>query len=288
MSHLLLEKNISELVKTLLAHHPLRGLQRAARETFPAARGVAQSDGIGRRIESDLVRAGDGARRDSMRRRLARVARRASSHRPASAAFPKARLSWSSDGSPRPMRRIPVRSPAAARLRPRGGRTRSRRWNNWDSRPGRCRGASTTALFTARSARASRLCRPPGSRPAPKSARHFPTTAAGMEKSIATSMPRKFSAVMPSKSALLNSSSFSATSKPYSGARLLDQLAHLAVADDGQAIRRHCGSIHSKTSGSSSREEFACAALRRLRAGPLPPPRGSDSAATRLARSCGC
>src|ERR1019366_4559490 len=44
------------------------------------------------------------------------------------------------------------------------------------------------------------------------------STAEGMEKSMATSMPRKFSGVMPSKTALLNSSSLSATVKPYSGA----------------------------------------------------------------------
>src|ERR1039457_1346340 len=43
-------------------------------------------------------------------------------------------------------------------------------------------------------------------------------TAAGMEKSMATPIERKFSAVSPSKLALLNSSSLSATVKPYSGA----------------------------------------------------------------------
>jgi hypothetical protein len=33
--------NLRELVKPPLANHPLRGLQRAAGEPFPAARGVA-------------------------------------------------------------------------------------------------------------------------------------------------------------------------------------------------------------------------------------------------------
>src|SRR5450759_158069 len=46
----------------------------------------------------------------------------------------------------------------------------------------------------------------------------FSATAEGMENSIAASTPAKFSRVMPSKCALLNSSSFKATVKPYSGA----------------------------------------------------------------------
>ena len=46
----------------------------------------------------------------------------------------------------------------------------------------------------------------------------FSTTAAGTENSTATSMPRKFSAVMPAPFALSSMSSRSGTSKPYSGA----------------------------------------------------------------------
>src|ERR1019366_3017857 len=50
--------NLGELVKTLLAGDPLSGLQRAARESFAAARRVAQRNGIGGRIKTNLVRAG--------------------------------------------------------------------------------------------------------------------------------------------------------------------------------------------------------------------------------------
>ena len=47
----------------------------------------------------------------------------------------------------------------------------------------------------------------------------FRFTAAGMEKSMATSMPRNvFGREALESEALLNSSSFSATVKPYSGA----------------------------------------------------------------------
>ena len=42
----------------LLSDDPLRSMQRAAGETFAAARGVAQRDGIGGGIEADLVRSG--------------------------------------------------------------------------------------------------------------------------------------------------------------------------------------------------------------------------------------
>jgi len=46
-------------VKSFLAHHPLRGLERSARKTFAAARRVAQGNRVGGGIESDLVRTGN-------------------------------------------------------------------------------------------------------------------------------------------------------------------------------------------------------------------------------------
>lgn len=53
------EKNIAELVKTLLAFHPLGGFDSAQREPFAAARSMPQCDCIRRRIESDFMGTGD-------------------------------------------------------------------------------------------------------------------------------------------------------------------------------------------------------------------------------------
>ncbi len=78
----------------------------------------------------------------------------------------------------------------------------------------------------------------------------FSTAAEGTEKSIATSTPLKLSAVMPSKFALLNSSSLSAISMTALCGDPFDQPAHFAVSDNGE--------LHSKTSGSSSRKNSLC------------------------------
>ena len=65
-------------------------------------------------------------------------------------------------------------------------------------------------------------------------------TAAGMEKSMATSMPRKFSAVTPSKFGVVEFVQLQRHGEAVLGRELFDQPAHLAVADDGQTPRlRH-------------------------------------------------
>src|ERR1035437_864401 len=56
-----LELNLAELVETLLANNPLRRFERAPGEAFPAARGVAERDGIRSAVEADLVSARNGA-----------------------------------------------------------------------------------------------------------------------------------------------------------------------------------------------------------------------------------
>ena len=55
---LLTEQDIFEFEDAKLAGHPLRGLQRAAREAFSRTSRMAQRDGVRRRIEPDLVRPG--------------------------------------------------------------------------------------------------------------------------------------------------------------------------------------------------------------------------------------
>src|SRR5580704_14765053 len=52
------EQYLAEFVETFLTDDPLRGFQGAARETFAAARGVPQGDGVGSGIEADFVGAG--------------------------------------------------------------------------------------------------------------------------------------------------------------------------------------------------------------------------------------
>src|SRR5947209_4133359 len=50
--------HFAEFMKSLFADNPARGLESAAGETLAAARGVAQRNRIGRRVEADFVRAG--------------------------------------------------------------------------------------------------------------------------------------------------------------------------------------------------------------------------------------
>src|ERR1039458_1816116 len=56
-----LELNLAELVETLLTNNPLGRFQRAPGEAFPAARGVAERDGISPTVEADFVGAWNGA-----------------------------------------------------------------------------------------------------------------------------------------------------------------------------------------------------------------------------------
>ena len=123
-----------------------------------------------------------------------------------------------SGGSPRPRRRTPARRPAAARPRPPAGRTRSRR-----SRIRAPDQAGAVLLDGALARDPSCSSQPvvPTTTWTPSAAMPstLPATAAGMENSIADVDARESSAaVRPAPFALLNSSSFSATSKPYSGA----------------------------------------------------------------------
>src|ERR1035441_486349 len=53
--------NLAELVEPFFVYNPLRRLQRAPGEAFPAARRVAERDGVGPAIESDFVGAGNCA-----------------------------------------------------------------------------------------------------------------------------------------------------------------------------------------------------------------------------------
>ena len=50
------EVDLSELENTFLPHDPLRRLEGATREPFPATRRVPQRDRVRRRIKADLVR----------------------------------------------------------------------------------------------------------------------------------------------------------------------------------------------------------------------------------------
>ena len=59
------KNHVSKFVQPALADHPLRRFQRAARETFAAARRVPQRDGVRRRVKSDFVCAGIARRRGS-------------------------------------------------------------------------------------------------------------------------------------------------------------------------------------------------------------------------------
>ena len=56
----------------------------------------------------------------------------------------------------------------------------------------------------------------------------------GMENSMAASTPAEVLRVMPSKFALLNSSSFSVDREAVFRRKLFDQPAHLSVSDDGE------------------------------------------------------
>ena len=51
------KNHFPKFVQPALADHPLRRLQRAARESFAAARRVPQRDRVRRRVKSDFVRA---------------------------------------------------------------------------------------------------------------------------------------------------------------------------------------------------------------------------------------
>src|ERR1039458_5977953 len=53
--------NLAKFVKAFFAYNPLGGFQRAPGEAFPAARRVAERDGVGPAIEADLVNAGNCA-----------------------------------------------------------------------------------------------------------------------------------------------------------------------------------------------------------------------------------
>src|SRR5271157_3175210 len=55
-------QDFTKLEHALLPGNPARRKKRAAGESFAAARGVAQRDGVRRRIETDFVRAGVPAR----------------------------------------------------------------------------------------------------------------------------------------------------------------------------------------------------------------------------------
>src|SRR6267378_2155015 len=52
------KEDFAEFVEALAVRYPLCRFQRATGEAFSAAGGVAQSDGVGRGIEADLVSAG--------------------------------------------------------------------------------------------------------------------------------------------------------------------------------------------------------------------------------------
>src|ERR1017187_4820559 len=60
-SFLSLELNLAKFVETLLAYNPIGGFQRAPGEAFPAARGVAERDGVRSTVEADLVSARNSA-----------------------------------------------------------------------------------------------------------------------------------------------------------------------------------------------------------------------------------
>src|SRR5437879_3446520 len=56
-----LEQNLAKFKPALFADHPFGRGERAARKAFSAARGVAQRNGVGRRIETNFVGAGMSA-----------------------------------------------------------------------------------------------------------------------------------------------------------------------------------------------------------------------------------
>src|ERR1017187_4285848 len=70
-----LELNLAELVQALLIYNPIGGFQRAPGEAFPAARGVAERDGVRPAIEADLVGARNGAGAIGSYVDMARIAR---------------------------------------------------------------------------------------------------------------------------------------------------------------------------------------------------------------------
>ncbi len=63
----------------------------------------------------------------------------------------------------------------------------------------------------------------------------FCSTAAGMEKSMATSMPRKFSGGDALEVGVVELVELERDGEAVLGRELLDQPAHLAVADNGEA-----------------------------------------------------
>ena len=100
----------------------------------------------------------------------------------------------------------------------------------------------------------------------------FRGTAAGIEKSMATSMPRKFSAVMPSTFGVVELVQLQRDLEAVLRRELLDQPAHLAVADDRRASGMH-GLVAFEDRRIEVGEELVVQRFDRARADPPPPPR---------------
>ena len=268
---LLAKQNVAELVKPLLAHNPLCRFQRAACESFAAARGVAQRDGVGGGIEADLVRARDARRRGWTRRRWGARSRPSSSPPPASAACPTARPSWCRDEFPTPTRRIPARRPAAARLPP----PAAKKTFTPTEKLGLHTSADAVLLDNGAARGRGRSSQPvvPTTTGTPQrgdALRRCSTTAAGMENSMATSMPAKFSASCR-RSRVVELVELERDREAVLRRELLDQPAHLSVADDARV------SCSGAPSFENRRVEFAEELLVQrfdgARSGRPPPPR---------------
>src|ERR1035437_10382420 len=208
--------NLAKFVKAFFAYNPLSGFQRAPGEAFPAARGVAQRDGVRPAIEANFVSTGNRAGAICAHVDGARIARLLHLFH---------QLQQGTRWRVFLRRVMDFPGPCAVcrlgRQQPRGFRHQAEEDVHADRKIGTPHQAGMVHLD--RPLHPIDVFQPAGGAyhqrtPGAAMPSTLPGTAAGMENSMATSTPAKFPAVRPAPPGLLNSSSLSATSKSYSGA----------------------------------------------------------------------